>query len=664
MAEGKQALEQTWREVVAELVGASERPDSGIPPLNHKQRAFLALAKPIVLVDGYVLLATPHQMAKQVVENELGEQITRVLSERMHRPCSLAVSVDPQAAHRGTEEAHAVADAASAPVDSVIGKNPAAPQNAGQVGQISQAGSAAAAGFNAGKNAGGFGGDSAGGFPGGEAPTEQRQAPYQSEAFDLTSSPAAFHDLEAPAGAPAAPAPEQRRTEAPQQTEVPGYGEQTGFAPGYGTEQPDGYGGAPTRQNDFNSGYAGPGAAGAPAPTPTRQEAATGTGGASAINGAPRQTEAGGWRQSYSGESAQRLPREQPAHDPNRETSLNPRYTFESFVIGSSNRFANGAAVAVAENPARAYNPLFISGGSGLGKTHLLHAAGNYAKLLQPSLRIKYVSSEEFTNDYINSVRDDRQESFKRRYRNLDILMVDDIQFLQGKEGTQEEFFHTFNALHQANKQIILSSDRPPKELTTLEDRLRTRFQAGLIADIQPPDLETRIAILMKKAEADGTRVERDVLELIASRFESSIRELEGALVRVSAYSSLIKEPIDLANAEVALRDILPDPQDVVITASTIIETTAEHFGISTATLCGTGKTRAVTHARQLGMYLCRELTDLSLPKIGDQFGGKDHTTVMYADRKIRKEMTEKRDTYDEIQSLTQKIKNAGRASI
>ncbi|APT87957.1 hypothetical protein CFRA_00005 [Corynebacterium frankenforstense DSM 45800] len=657
MADGKQALEQTWREVVAELVGASERPDSGIPPLNHKQRAFLALAKPIVLVDGYVLLATPHQMAKQVVENELGEQITRVLSERMHRPCSLAVSVDPQAAHRETEEAHAVADAASAPVDSVIGQNPAAPQNAGQTGQ---AGSPAAAGFDAGENAGGF--------PGAGAPTEQRQAPHQSEAFDLTSSPAAFHDPEAQAGGPAqsgTPTQEQRRNEAPQQTEVPGYGEQTGFTPGSGPgSDPSGFGGAPTRQNDYNSGFSAPGAAGAPTPTPTRRDPATGTGGASAINGAPRQTEAGGWRQSYSGEAAQRLPREQPAHDPNRETSLNPRYTFESFVIGSSNRFANGAAVAVAENPARAYNPLFISGGSGLGKTHLLHAAGNYAKLLQPSLRIKYVSSEEFTNDYINSVRDDRQESFKRRYRNLDILMVDDIQFLQGKEGTQEEFFHTFNALHQANKQIILSSDRPPKELTTLEDRLRTRFQAGLIADIQPPDLETRIAILMKKAEADGTRVERDVLELIASRFESSIRELEGALVRVSAYSSLIKEPIDLANAEVALRDILPDPQDVVITASTIIETTAEHFGISTATLCGTGKTRAVTHARQLGMYLCRELTDLSLPKIGDQFGGKDHTTVMYADRKIRKEMTEKRDTYDEIQSLTQKIKNAGRASI
>lgn len=358
----------------------------------------------------------------------------------------------------------------------------------------------------------------------------------------------------------------------------------------------------------------------------------------------------------------QRIPREKPAHDPDREASLNPKYTFENFVIGSSNRFANGAAVAVAENPARAYNPLFIWGGSGLGKTHLLHAAGNYAQVLQPSLRIKYVSSEEFTNDYINSVRDDRQESFKRRYRHLDILMVDDIQFLEGKEGTQEEFFHTFNSLHQQNKQIILSSDRPPKQLTTLEDRLRTRFEGGLITDVQPPDLETRIAILLKKAEADGTQVSHSVLELIASQFESSIRELEGALIRVSAYSSLINEPITMEVAQVALRDILPDEGDVNITAATIKEAAAEYFQVSMDQLTGAGKTRNVAHARQIAMYLCRELTDLSLPKIGDEFGGKDHTTVMYADRKIRKEMTENRGTYDEIQELTQLVKNRARS--
>ena len=357
----------------------------------------------------------------------------------------------------------------------------------------------------------------------------------------------------------------------------------------------------------------------------------------------------------------QRLPREKPSVDPNRETSLNPRYTFETFVVGSSNRFANGAAVAVAEAPAKAYNPLFIWGGSGLGKTHLLHAAGNYAQQLQPGLRVKYVSSEEFTNDYINSVRDDRQESFKRRYRDLDVLMVDDIQFLEGKEGTQEEFFHTFNALHQADKQIILSSDRPPKELSTLEDRLRTRFEGGLITDVQPPDLETRIAILEKKAATDGNDVERPVLEMIASQFESSIRELEGALIRATAYASLVNEPITMDNATVALRDIIPDGNDVVITASIIKAVTAEYFNLDVALLTGTGRTRPVVHARQLAMYLCRELTELSLPKIGDEFGGKDHTTVIHAEKKIRQEMTENRDTYDEIQQLTQIIKARGK---
>lgn len=355
---------------------------------------------------------------------------------------------------------------------------------------------------------------------------------------------------------------------------------------------------------------------------------------------------------------ANRMVRETPAHDPNREGSLNPKHTFENFVIGSSNRFANGAAVAVAESPARAYNPLFIWGGSGLGKTHLLHAAGNYAQVLHPGLRVKYVSSEEFTNDYINSLRDDRQESFKRRYRNLDILMVDDIQFLAGKESTQEEFFHTFNALHQANKQIILSSDRPPKQLTTLEDRLRTRFEGGLITDIQPPDLETRIAILMKKAAADGTHIDRDVLELIASRFENSIRELEGALIRVSAYSSLVNEPINMEMAEIALRDLVPDSAGRLITGETIIDSTADYFNIDPSDLRGSRKVRSIAHPRQLAMYLCRELTELSLPKIGEHFGGKDHTTVMYAYRKIRDEMQSNPQTYKEIQELTSKIQN------
>lgn len=351
----------------------------------------------------------------------------------------------------------------------------------------------------------------------------------------------------------------------------------------------------------------------------------------------------------------QRIQRER--RDRSSDLTLNPRYTFESFVIGKSNRFPYAASVAVSEALAQAYNPLFIWGDSGLGKTHLLHAIGNYAQVLQPGIRVRYVSSEEFTNDYINSVRDDRQEKFKQRYRNLDILMIDDIQFLEGKEGTQEEFFHTFNALYQANKQIVLSSDRPPKELTVLTDRLRTRFKQGLIADIQPPDLETRIAILQKKAQSDGTRVPSDVLELIASRFDTSIRELEGALIRVIAYSSLIDEPLTEETAEKALADIMPNPDDTEISAQSIIQHTAEYFDVTVESLTGTGKTRAVAHARQIAMYLCRELTQLSLPRIGQHFGGKDHTTVMYADRKIRKEIKEKRDTYDQIQAITSSIK-------
>ncbi|AZA08155.1 MULTISPECIES: chromosomal replication initiator protein DnaA [Corynebacterium] len=369
-----------------------------------------------------------------------------------------------------------------------------------------------------------------------------------------------------------------------------------------------------------------------------------------------------GWFTSHVEEPEKLRPRETPAHDPNDLALLNPNYTFENYVVSDSNRLAFSAANAVAEQPAQSYNPLFIWGGSGLGKTHLMHAIGNYAQLLNQNLKIKYVSSEEFTNDYINSVRDDRQESFKRRYRSVDILMLDDIQFLQGKEGTQEEFFHTFNALEQASKQIVLSSDRPPKQLTTLEDRLRTRFQAGLIVDVYPPDLETRIAILEKKAAASGVTMRRDVLELIASRFNTSIRELEGAFVRINAYSSINNEPITMDTVEHALRSIMPEQESVEVTADRIIEETSKMFNVPERDIRGSRKTRAVAHTRQLAMYLCRELTDLSLPKIGEQFGGKDHTTVLYAVDKIRKEITQKRDTYDEIQKLTARIKGNGHA--
>ncbi|QBJ96526.1 chromosomal replication initiator protein DnaA [Rhodococcus sp. ABRD24] len=350
-----------------------------------------------------------------------------------------------------------------------------------------------------------------------------------------------------------------------------------------------------------------------------------------------------------------------PSTGATRANSLNAKYTFDTFVIGASNRFAHAAAVAIAEAPARAYNPLFIWGASGLGKTHLLHAAGHYAQRLFPGMRVKYVSTEEFTNDFINSLRDDRKVAFKRRYRETDILLVDDIQFIEGKEGIQEEFFHTFNTLHNANKQIVVSSDRPPKQLATLEERLRTRFEWGLITDVQPPELETRIAILSKKARMDRLDVPHDVLELIASRIERNIRELEGALIRVTAFASLNRQALDLTLAEVVLRDLMPDSAALEINAATIMAVTAEYFNISIDDLCGPGKARPLAQARQIAMYLCRELTDLSLPKIGQTFG-RDHTTVMYADKKIRKEMTERRKVYDQVQELTARIKQRSKS--
>jgi chromosomal replication initiator protein len=350
-----------------------------------------------------------------------------------------------------------------------------------------------------------------------------------------------------------------------------------------------------------------------------------------------------------------------PAQPQTSKTRLNEKYTFDTFVIGASNRFAHAAAFAVAEAPARAYNPLFIWGESGLGKTHLLHAVGHYAQRLFPGMRVRYVSTEEFTNDFINSLRDDRKVAFQRRYRDIDILLVDDIQFLEGKEGTQEEFFHTFNTLHNANKQIVVSSDRPPKRLETLEDRLRTRFEWGLITDIQPPELETRIAILRKKAAQDRLAAPAEVLEFIAARIEHNIRELEGALIRVTAFASLNQQPVDVGLAEIVLRDLIPDSQVPEISAAIIMAVTAEFFAVSMDDLCGPGKTKALAHARQIAMYLCRELTDLSLPKIGQTFGGRDHTTVMHADKKIRKEMAERRRIYEQVQELTSRIKQRAR---
>ena len=340
---------------------------------------------------------------------------------------------------------------------------------------------------------------------------------------------------------------------------------------------------------------------------------------------------------------------------------LNPKYLFETFVIGASNRFAHAAAVAVAEAPAKAYNPLFIYGDSGLGKTHLLHAIGHYAHNLYPSVRVRYVNSEEFTNDFINSIRDDKAGAFQRRYRDVDVLLVDDIQFLQGKEQTMEEFFHTFNTLHNANKQVVITSDLPPKQLNGFEDRMRSRFEWGLITDVQPPDLETRIAILRKKAGNEHLQAPDDVLEYIASKISANIRELEGALIRVTAFANLNRQQVDRSLAEIVLKDLITDENAEQITASDVIGQTAAYFGLAIEDLCGPSRSRVLVTARQIAMYLCRELTDMSLPKIGQAFGNRDHTTVMHANRKIREQMTERRSTYNQVTELTSRIKQQRR---
>lgn len=342
---------------------------------------------------------------------------------------------------------------------------------------------------------------------------------------------------------------------------------------------------------------------------------------------------------------------------PSGADRLNPKYTFDNFVIGSSNRFAHAAAAAVAENPGKAYNPLMIYGDSGLGKTHLLHAIGHYVRDYSADAQIKYVSTEELTNDFINAISENRMPAFRRTYRDVDVLLIDDIQFLESKEQTQEEFFHTFDTLYNAQKQIVMTSDRPPKALELLDARLRSRFEWGLTTDVQPPDLETRIAILKRKAAAERLLVPPDVLEFIASRIQTNIRELEGALIRVTAFASLNRQDVELPLAEVVLKDLIPLGIEAEVTAPAIIAETASYFGIEVNDLIGVSRTQTLVMARQIAMYLCRELTELSLPKIGQEFGGKDHTTVMHADRKIRNLMRERRSVYNQVTELTNRIK-------
>ena len=349
------------------------------------------------------------------------------------------------------------------------------------------------------------------------------------------------------------------------------------------------------------------------------------------------------------------------------DSRLNSKYTFDTFVIGSSNRFAQAAASAVSETPAKAYNPLFIYGGSGLGKTHLLHAVGHYAQSLYPDVVVRYVNSEEFTNEFINSVQSGqfgKAQEFQRRYRDIDILLIDDIQFLQRAPETMEAFFHTFNTLYNSDKQIVITSDLPPKELGGFEDRMRSRFEMGLMTDVQPPDLETRIAILRKKVAQENTgEVPHEVLEYIASHIATNIRELEGALIRVQALHSLSRQPMDVTLAESVLKDLLSHDDGAQITASTIIAQTATYFGLSVEEIVGTGRSRRLVSARQIGMYLCRELTDMPLIRIGDEFGGRDHTTVMHANKKISELMKERRAIFNQVTELTARIKSSSSSS-
>ena len=339
---------------------------------------------------------------------------------------------------------------------------------------------------------------------------------------------------------------------------------------------------------------------------------------------------------------------------------INPKYTFDSFVIGSSNRFAHAAALAVAEAPAQAYNPLFIYGPTGLGKTHLLHAVANYVGPHAANLSVRYVTSETFVNDFINSLRDKRIEGFKQRYRTYDVLLVDDVQFFEHKESIQEEFFHTFNSLHEAGRQIIISSDRPPREIATLEDRLRSRFEWGLITDIQPPDLETRIAILRRKVQYDGLAIDDpEVLTFIAGLVTTNIRELEGALTRVLAFSSLTGRPMDVELAKHVLRDVFPQGEAAAVTIERIQQLICERFSVTLAELTGDRRSQNIVYPRQVAMYLSRELTDSSLPKIGREFGGRDHTTVIHATSKIARLIREDRSVYNLVQELTARIKQA-----
>ncbi|MEU1819471.1 chromosomal replication initiator protein DnaA [Streptomyces roseifaciens] len=652
MADLPADLAAVWPRVLDQLLG--EGRDKRGQGVESKDEHWIKRCQPLALVADTALLAVPNEFAKGVLEGRLAPIVSETLSRECGRPIRIAITVDDSA-----------------------GEPPAERPQAPQPPRYEEpSGRAGGQGRDAYESRDGYEGYDGGAYEGRESygrPAPSDDLPSVRPAYpdyqQQRPEPGAWPRHSAPSGPPVPPPGDRgergdrgdrgdRNDYNWQQQRLGGFaeGERDPYASQHSAgsyeqqpyDQPGSYDqqGAYDQASDYRSQP--------PERMPYEQQRRD------LPESHPRGGERGE-RPVPGGAPGPLAAKPAPASGPGEPTArLNPKYLFDTFVIGASNRFAHAAAVAVAEAPAKAYNPLFIYGESGLGKTHLLHAIGHYARSLYPGTRVRYVSSEEFTNEFINSIRDGKADAFRKRYRDMDILLVDDIQFLASKESTQEEFFHTFNTLHNANKQIVLSSDRPPKQLVTLEDRLRNRFEWGLITDVQPPELETRIAILRKKAVQEQLNAPPEVLEFIASRISRNIRELEGALIRVTAFASLNRQPVDLGLTEIVLKDLIPGGEDASpeITAPAIMAATADYFGHTVEDLCGASRSRVLVTARQIAMYLCRELTDLSLPKIGAQFGGRDHTTVMHADRKIRALMAERRSIYNQVTELTNRIKN------
>ncbi|WP_281276918.1 chromosomal replication initiator protein DnaA [Glycomyces buryatensis] len=657
-----QDLSAVWSAVTAELTETSV--------LSRQQQAWMRLTQPLVAMNGTFIIAAPNKFARAAFESKLRDPISESLSQVLGQPTQIAVTMQDSSTEAPIE--HATAAAPEPPAEPVRAEEPPAPVRRDESWEPARpAASDATLIFEMPRT------DPVETPPSPPAPRSQPPAQaepqYQEPAPASPQQPQAQPQQRQPDPVPVQPSANppslfdtdafrangrgsRARTAAETQTEARMTESRTEVQPETAPERP---------VSPAPVAAPAPEAPSIPQQQPHQPEVAEPTPAHAVAAEAnaytppvapPPSDDPDPQRRGGITKSVKEAPQAGVVDGVGR---LQPRYNFDTFVIGSSNRFAHAAAFAVAEAPAKAYNPLFIYGGSGLGKTHLLHAVGHYAHDLGTASSVRYVTTEEFTNDFINSLSDRRQQAFQRRYRDVDILLIDDIQFLMDRERTQEEFFHTFNALHNANKQLVISSDRSPKQLQTLEDRLRTRFEWGLLADIQPPDLETRIAILRKKAVQDELNIPTDAVEFIATQIHHSIRELEGALIRVTAYASLNRKPVDLGLAEEVLHDFIPEGgQAAEVTVDQIMSATADYFGVQGSDLKGNSRSRVLVNARQVAMYLCRELTDMSLPRIGQAFGGRDHTTVMHANKKIRKQMAERRALYNQIAELTNRLKH------